>query len=99
MTVELPGNVISIEVLRENRQLRQLRGNCPHTHLTIHHIDGLCCTDCGKQLDPIGWIIERMEELNLIVMRERMVNEASQKLNERSRTKCRHCGQMTPISR
>ena len=100
MKVQMPGNsgnVISIEVARTNRKMRRHEGHCPHTNLTIHAVDGLVCEDCNWQLDPVGWIIERMEELNAIGHREKTLNAVADKLDARSRTKCIHCQQMTPV--
>ena len=97
MKVTLPGNVINIEVARTNRKMRQFEGKCAHTNLTIHAVDGLVCGDCKRQLNPVGWIIERREELNAIGYREKEINKELQKLDERSRTKCIHCQKMTPV--
>lgn len=97
MKVTLPGKVISIEVARASRKVRQHEGKCPHTNLIIHAVDGLVCGDCNRQLDPVGWIMERMEELNAIGYRERELNAVAKKLDERTRTKCIHCEKMTPV--
>jgi hypothetical protein len=97
MKVTLPGNVISIEVARASRRVRRLEGKCAHTNMTIHAVDGLVCADCDKQLNPIGWIIERMEDLNAIGYREKELNAVAKKLDERTRTKCVHCQKMTPV--
>lgn len=57
------------------------------------------CADCGEKLNPI-WVInylagkESQWRYNGEKYREEM-----QRLSERSKTKCEHCGHMTRISR
>ena len=97
MKVTLPGNVISIEVAREGRRMRHALGNCPHTNLRIHHIDGLICKDCNRQLDALGWLIEHLDEYNASLLHERNIEEAHKKLASKTRVKCIHCQQMTPV--
>lgn len=96
--IELPsGNVVSLASVRESRQLRALRDKCPHLHVEVHQIDGLECKDCGKQLNPIGWIIQHMEEWQEINRISKAIREAQKKLEERMYVKCKACGKFTRV--
>lgn len=57
------------------------------------------CGRCGAKLNPM-WVLGQLAHS------DRRMHEAAERyrdeikrLNERSRTKCQHCGQMTGISR
>jgi len=55
------------------------------------------CLDCEKDINPVVWLAMLAEEWQRV---ERLTGEykaAAEKLNEKSRTKCRHCGKMTPV--
>lgn len=56
------------------------------------------CSLCGTRLDPM-WVLRILatEETVWTKYRERY-QEEMKRLNERSRTKCQHCGEMTRIS-
>lgn len=96
--VELPSaNIVSLSSFRESRQLRAMRDKCPHLHTEIHEIDGLECKDCGKQLNPIGWIIQRMEDWQEISRVSKATREAQRKFEERTMVKCRACGKFTRV--
>lgn len=55
------------------------------------------CRGCGEKLNPV-WAMARLaeEESTWRRTREAYIQER-QALNERRRTKCQHCGQMTRI--
>jgi hypothetical protein len=56
------------------------------------------CATCKAMLNPffvLGELLHRQS--NFMAMHERYQDEM-RRLKERSRTKCRHCGEMTPIS-
>jgi len=55
------------------------------------------CGECGTKLDPM-WVLTRMAREETQWGRTRLhYIEEMRRLNERSRTKCQHCGQMTRI--
>lgn len=59
---------------------------------------GICkCMDCGEAVSPM-FVLERLmrEESRWMVAR-RHHEEQMQRLAERSRCKCQHCGQMTRV--
>jgi hypothetical protein len=57
------------------------------------------CSLCSTRLDPM-WVLRKLatEESNWHRTRQRYQEEMA-RLKERTRTKCRSCGAMTPISR
>lgn len=56
------------------------------------------CGRCGEKLNPM-WVLNRLarEETHWHRQRE-AYHERLKQLEKRTRTKCYHCGQMTPIS-
>lgn len=57
------------------------------------------CGQCGAKLDPM-WVLNRIASRESEALRLRKIAaQEMARLHERSRTKCRHCGQMTEISR
>lgn len=61
---------------------------------------GTCtCKECGDTVSPM-FVLKRLmnKESQWNRTRGNYLDEMK-RLKERSRTKCRHCGQMTPISR
>jgi predicted nucleic acid-binding Zn ribbon protein len=57
------------------------------------------CSGCGTKLDPM-WVLRKLAAHDSQYYRAReRYQEEMKRLNERSRTKCEHCGHMTRISR
>ena len=77
-------------------------GACRHQRVTFEvDVDGgKCkCLGCGTEVTPFFVLEELMhKESQWNRSREAYIDEMK-RLGERSRTKCRHCGQMTEISR
>lgn len=57
------------------------------------------CSLCGGKLNPM-WVLGRLarDDRRYFEAHQRY-HEEMKRLKDRSRTKCRHCGEMTPISR
>ena len=78
-------------------------GDCKHKKILFSEdLDYVKCGDCGETLNPI-WVIARFatDELNYRAMASQEYtrqNNISKKLNEKRRTKCKHCGKMTPVN-
>lgn len=79
----------------------------PHSHckhiFTSFEIDidaAKCrCKKCGEEVAPM-FVLEQLMKTESRWMRERAsYQEEMKRLAERSRTKCRRCGEMTEISR
>jgi hypothetical protein len=57
------------------------------------------CGECGDKLNPI-WVLKRMAAKDSVFQQSaRRYQDEMKRLEERSRTKCEYCGQMTRISR
>ncbi|WP_174301403.1 hypothetical protein [Caulobacter sp. S45] len=80
----------------------QRGGGCSH-YLTGYIVDPTLaeveCGGCGAKLNPM-WVLTRLatEDRRMAEAQARYQDE-QRRLRERSRTKCRSCGAMTPISR
>lgn len=77
-------------------------GGCPHLNVTYIVDDALAeveCGNCGAKLNPM-WVLTRIasEDRHMAETQERYHDEM-RRLEQRSRTKCTHCGRMTRISR
>jgi len=77
-------------------------GKCDHL-FTQYIIDPAAaeveCGKCHEKLNPM-WVLERLasEDRRIEDSRKRY-REESQRLSDRLKTKCQHCGKMTRISR
>lgn len=77
-------------------------GKCRHFNgpFEVDENAGDCkCLKCGEKVTAI-FVLTQLMRLESQWMRTRAAyQEEMKRLNERSRTKCQHCGQMTKISR
>ena len=61
--------------------------------------EGVECSQCGERLNPM-WVLKQLASNDHRYHEARRIHrEEQQRLSERKRTKCEHCGQMTRISR
>lgn len=72
---------------------------CMHRRFSIdERLAQVTCSDCKERLDPMVALVSLShQESRYHELHERYQDEMK-RLKERSRTKCRHCGEMTPIS-
>jgi hypothetical protein len=56
------------------------------------------CADCKEKIDPIHALRQLARKENRYHELHARYHDELRRLAERSRTKCRHCGKMTPIS-
>jgi len=75
-------------------------GPCYHTrgYAVDERLAEVKCKTCGEKLNPI-WVLNQIAhaESRFHELHARYQDEL-QRLNERMRTKCEHCGDMTRIS-
>jgi hypothetical protein len=57
------------------------------------------CTACGETVSPFFVLNALMNQESRWMRTRASYQEEMKRLAERSRTKCRNCGEMTPISR
>lgn len=84
--------VVPFEVSRADR--------CSHPRFIIDEaMAEVECAVCSERLNPI-WVLSQLarEDRRMEKVRKSMAEEHA-RLDERCRTKCQHCGQMTRISR
>lgn len=88
-----PKHVVHLRLIKSEG-----RYSCPHSNVIVdEQLFMLQCEDCGCCLNPIEYLVriakrEHQAEYRLAVL-NRQIKEAEGKL----RTKCVHCGGMTPI--
>jgi hypothetical protein len=62
-------------------------------------LDSVKCTGCGEKLNPM-WALKQLSQMETRWHRaHEQYQDEMKRLKDRSRTKCRYCGEMTPISR
>ena len=75
--------------------------SCSHTFTTYVVDDALAeveCGKCGAKLNPM-WVLCRLAvDDRRMEASQKRYEEGLRRLGSRSRTKCLHCGKMTPIS-
>ena len=77
-------------------------GACRHNSILVDEdLWRIECAKCGKSLDPIQYLVnlagrERMAEYRLTKLQERY-EKVLGILEKKTRTKCEHCGKLTPI--
>lgn len=99
--VSLPigdGVVVRLSDYAESRRMRKLRGKCQHTNIELDiTVTTIQCIDCGQQINPVAWIYMLINEWHEYERAAKAYLEALKEYQERSRTKCSHCGKMTDI--
>lgn len=102
--IELPdetGKVISIEVASQTtRYARRLYKMCEHHRIIVDvTLNSLICRDCNKEVNPVQWVAMMAEDWSRVKRLTEEYNKAAERVEERSKVKCRHCGKMTPLER
>ncbi len=93
-------NVISIEVVRAGARLREIRKTCAHARVTIDEARSeVECRDCGAMLSPVWVMAQWADKWGEFIRLAEKYDESRAAYEAKTRTKCRHCGQMTPIVR
>lgn len=91
---EEPTNVIC---LSEARKLYSSKA-CQHKRVEIdERLAEVECRDCGEKLNPIHVLVRMAREESMWKLRLESMQKLKADLDEKLRTKCRHCGQMTPV--
>lgn len=91
------GHVIEVDFRPRSATFRR-SGECFHRRIVIDpELSEIECTDCKAKLNPLKWIENQVSVFRWFMEREREASLTIQAANLRTRTKCRHCGQMTPV--
>jgi hypothetical protein len=84
----------------ELQLLQSWERTCDHLHKGFVVDESkleVSCRGCGEKLNP-AWALARLAEQESTWRRSRQAYIQERKaLEERRRTKCRHCGRITPI--
>lgn len=83
---------------RGELQLAETHRGCEHKHLVVdERAAEVECADCGVKLNPM-WALARLARDDSDFRREwDRMRAAVRLLKDKTKTKCRHCGQMTPV--
>lgn len=77
-------------------------GGCGH-HFVHYIVDQALseveCGKCGAKLNPMWVLVQLANQDSRYEEGQKRYQEEMERLNERSRTKCFNCGEMTRISR
>lgn len=89
-----PTNVIVLsEVITRYRH-----DKCQHKHISVDEVENeVECADCGKRLNPIVALVRLAREESRLKIRIQQLKELNRQFDEKSRTKCQHCGRMTRV--
>lgn len=103
VNIELPdahGKVISITVAGQTtRFARRLFKECPHHRIAVDvTLSNLICSDCGKEVNPVQWVAMMAEEWHRVKRVADEYRKQADRVETRSKVKCRVCGKMTPLN-
>ncbi len=102
------GNVVALNApFKQHEPERQFErvpsAGCLHfAGMVTYQVDEkfaeVTCGGCGEKLNPMWVLGQLMSRESRYAQFRDGYQEEMKRLSERSRTKCRHCGEMTPIS-
>ena len=79
--------------------MRRIHEQCTHGRVSVDTaLVHLKCLDCGALLNPVEWVASLADEWDRITRMTDDYKKTIEKYEKRSRTKCRHCGEFTPVS-
>lgn len=71
---------------------------CPHTRAIVDEkLAELTCADCGERLNPMTFLVKLAKQETSWGWQQREIAKAREELDARSRCRCTHCGELTPI--
>lgn len=89
-----PTKVICLSEARN----RFVMSKCQHKRVEVDEILAeVTCKDCGERLNPIAVMVRMAQEESRLGQRIETLNRLKAGLEKKQRTKCKHCGQMTPV--
>lgn len=91
---EEPTNVIVLSEVRNQYRFDK----CQHKRVEVDEIAAeVECKDCGQKLSPIAVLVRLAREESRLRFRIEQNQKLKAELDKKTRTKCRHCGRMTPV--
>ncbi len=90
--MQVKAKVISIKKARG--ELRE----CQHLHMVVDEKKNIVeCDDCGAELNPVWALLRFANEESRWEYERKALAEIKAKIEQKRRTKCRHCGKMTDV--
>ena len=84
----------------EDRMLKAVRdyGGCVnHQYLIDEELSEVSCAKCDKKFNPMAVLVKLANREGTWKANQKRSQELMKKLEERTSTKCNHCGKMTKI--
>ena len=89
-----PAKVITLSEVRS----QYAPGRCQHRKILVDEaLSEVECADCGAKLNPVATQARFAREESRWSREADRAHEEMERLNQRVRCKCLHCGKMTPI--
>ena len=89
-----PTNIICLSEVRTRYEYSK----CQHRKVNVDEILAeVECSDCGAKLNPMQVLVRLAREESRLKQRIESLRKLNAELDTKTRTKCRHCGEMTPV--
>ena len=75
------------------------KGCLGHSYIIDEESNIVTCSKCNKTFNPMSVLVSLARKESRWQMNRERYKEEMERLSERSRTKCQHCGEMTRISK
>lgn len=93
-TDDKPAKVICLTEARRRFDAKK----CQHLDVIVdERLAEVKCAKCGIGLNPINVLVRFAREESQWMNNYKAMQEQKRLLDEKQRTKCRHCGKITPI--
>lgn len=92
-----PDEITNVIVLSEVRSQYDYQ-KCRHLQIVVDEaLAEVECGTCGAKLNPINVLARLAHEESRLKNRIEQNRRLKAELDKKTRTKCRHCGEMTPV--
>jgi len=93
--INQPTNVITFAEARERYDAKR----CRHTQIIVDPIKAeVECATCGEKLNAIAVLVRFAQEESRYARILASMRETKKALEEKQRTKCKHCGKITDVN-
>ena len=91
-------NTTALITLTEVRRRHDME-HCQHIQLIVDEaLNEIECGDCGARLNPVQALIRFAREESRLFRRQAEIRPLLERLEQKIRTKCQHCGKMTRVN-
>lgn len=102
MHIDFNSDIPETNIISLSKKRIEYRGCKHHSMIIDPELDTVSCKDCKEKLNPMA-VLARFagEEKTFraeLIYKTRRLDTIAKKLDEKRRTKCHHCGSMTPVN-